>query len=144
MKYNLKNRLDVERFNARCKLLISQECSVELTKMMPNRTKNQNRYLHLILNYFAIETGYSMHETKQVLFKQLVNKDLFVSEFIDKATGEAYVYFKSTTELDTKEMTTSIDRFRNWAVHEGGIYLPAPNEYDYLAQIEIEIDRYNI
>lgn len=38
-------------------------------------------------------------------------------------------------------MTTAIERFRNYSVAQAGIYLPAPNENQFLIHIQQEIER---
>lgn len=58
----------------------------------------------------------------------------------DKYLGEENEY-RSSANLTTAEMTQAIDRFRNWSASECGIYLPSPNEEDFLQSIEVEMDR---
>ena len=43
--------------------------------------------------------------------------------------------------MTTEEMTEAIERFRNWASKEVGIYLPAPHEHELLIQMAIETQR---
>lgn len=43
--------------------------------------------------------------------------------------------------LTTAEMTTAIERFRNWSSAEAGVYLPSPDEQAFLQSIEIEMLR---
>ena len=43
---------------------------------------------------------------------------------------------RSSANLDTKEMTTAIERFRNYASKEAGIYLPSPEDLSQLQEIE--------
>jgi hypothetical protein len=38
-------------------------------------------------------------------------------------------------------MTIAIERFRNWASQEAGVYIPSPNEQDLLIIAEIETER---
>jgi len=38
-------------------------------------------------------------------------------------------------------VSLSIERFRNWASQEAGIYLPSADEYIIIQQMEIEIER---
>jgi hypothetical protein len=40
-------------------------------------------------------------------------------------------------------MTTAIERFRNWSSQEAGVYLPSPDEREFLREIEMEIYRNN-
>ena len=114
---------------------------VELTEKKPRRSNQQNAYLHVILGYFAMETGNTLEWVKQQYFKKLVNADIFIREQEDKWLGSMKV-LRSSADLDSAEMTTAIDRFRNWSSSEAGIYLPSANEEDMLSLMEIEISRY--
>ena len=83
--------------------------------------------------------------TKLEYFKRAANYGLFFGEVVDPLTGEVKIQERSTSTLTTAEMTEAIERFRNWsAMTEAGhpgIYLPEPNERDYLNEIEHEIER---
>ncbi len=140
MKYNLKESISRDRFDRRCKQLIDKGCLVELTEKKPPRSNQQNAYLHLVIGLFAMEYGETIHYAKHNFFKLTVNRDIFISERVNRKTGECREYIRSTTELDTKEMTEAIDRFRTWSSKEVGIYLPAPNETEYLKQIMVEME----
>lgn len=141
MKYNLNNPIDQQRYKERVGSLLEKKCMVELREIKTNRSLSQNRYLHLLIGWFAVEYGETMDYVKQEIFKKLVNKELFKSEFTNRKTGEVREDIKSTSLLDSRELTLAIDRFRNWSSKEAGIYLPQPNETEYLAQVEIEMDR---
>jgi hypothetical protein len=97
--------------------------------------------LHLILGYFAVETGNTLDWVKQQYFKKLVNGEIFIREQDDKYLGKIKV-LRSSADLDSAEMTTAIDRFRNWSSAEAGVYLPSANEDEMLALMEVEIARY--
>ena len=47
--------------------------------------------------------------------------------------------WRSTADLDTKELTTAIDKFRDYSSAEAGIYLPEPKDLAILQDIEIEL-----
>ena len=87
---------------------------------------------------FAMETGNTLEFVKREYFKRLVNPDLFVEHRYDKYLGEIEV-LRSSRDLDTGDMTTAIERFRNWSASEADIYLPAPNEQEFLDSIEREM-----
>jgi hypothetical protein len=142
MKYNLSMRTDQERFKRRCNELYKAGKVVELTST-EKRSLNQNKYLHLILTWFAMETGYSMNFVKVEYFKKLCNPDIFCTERVCKFTGQILTDPKSSADCTTSELTTAIERFRNWSQEAAGIYLPEPNEQDFLQQIEIEASRNN-
>ena len=138
MIYNLSNIIQAERFKKRCNELYDQGKTVELTDKTIRSVK-QNRYLHLILTWFAIETGNTLQDVKVAYFKRLCNKDLFISTKICTLAGEIES-IRSTKDVSKMELTTSIERFRNWA-GENGIYLPSPEEREFLNEIQVEADR---
>lgn len=139
MIYDLSRELDRAQFKERCNLLYRQGALVELTEKRGRRTLKQNSYLHLILSYFALQYGERMEYIKQEFFKRHVNSDLFLREKEGKGIGRYYV-LRSSAELDTKEMTTAIDRFRDWASKEVGVYLPTPDEFGLIGEIEREVE----
>ena len=140
MIFNLNNPYEIDKFKEYVNKLYAQRAIVEVKKKLPNRSLAQNSYLHLILSWFACETGYSLEEVKLDYFKKTCNRDLFVRKKINKK-GNEVTYVRSSSDLDTLEMTTAIDRFRNYASAQAGIYLPSPNESQFLIYIEQEIER---
>ena len=124
--------IDRQRAEKRFAELLEERTKIVLTKKV-RRTLNQNNYLHLILGWFACETGYTLVEAKQIYKEQ--NRDIFRYE------KNGYDFMKSSAELTTVEMTYAIERFRNYSSAEAGIYLPAPNEDKFLEEIELELSR---
>lgn len=141
MIYDLNTEIDRERLTKRITVLFSARKVVEVKVYQPKRTNAQNRYLHAILGEFAMQTGNTLEETKTEYFKKYCNADLFLVRKTLKHIGTIEV-LRSSAELDTAEMTTAIDRFRNWSASEAGIYLPSPDEEAYLAAIEAEMQRH--
>ncbi|WP_314712587.1 hypothetical protein [Prevotella pallens] len=111
-----------------------------MTEKKPRRSLPQNKYLHVILAYFGTQTGNTLEWVKQQYYKKLVNPDLFIREKEDKYLGKIKV-LRSSADLDTAEMSLSIERFRNWAAQEAGIYIPSADEAILIQQMEIEIER---
>lgn len=140
MIYNLSSPLDKANFLLRAKKLAESGKIVELTEKKPRRSLLQNKYLHVILAYFGTQTGNTLEWVKQQYYKKLVNPDLFIREKEDKYLGKIKV-LRSSAELDTAEMSLSIDRFRNWAAQEAGVYIPAADKATLIQQMEIEIER---
>lgn len=140
MIFNLNNPFEHDKFKEYVNKLYSQKVVVEVKKRLPNRSLSQNSYLHLILGWFACETGYSLEEVKLDYFKKTCNRDLFERKKINKQ-GKEITYIRSSTELTTGEMTTAIERFRNYASAQASIYLPAPNESQFLIHIQQEMER---
>ena len=128
MIFNLSNPYEVDKYKEYVNKLFKDRAVVEVKKRLPNRTLAQNSYLHLILSFFACELGCSLDEVKLDYFK--INKQ-----------GNEITYMRSSSELTTGEMTTAIERFRNYSVAQAGIYLPAPNENQFLIHIQQEIER---
>lgn len=114
---------------------------VEVKRKHRQRSTSQNSYLHVLLGYFASEFGYSMEEVKYELFKKKVNPDIFKVERVNKR-GQKITAIRSSRDLDTVEMTTAIERFRNWSSAVAGLYLPAPNEQDALIYAQQQMEQY--
>lgn len=140
MLYDLRNPLDRDRFKRRCNALFKKQGIVDLSEKT-QRSSQQNRYLHLLLGYLAIETCNDMEYVKEVFYKRTANKDLFVRAKEDEILGKVE-YLRSSADLTKEEMTLSIDRLRDWSSQTAGIYLPAANEQDFLASIEYEMSKY--
>lgn len=140
MVYDTSNPLDNANFLLRAKKLAERGKIVELTEKKPRRSLPQNKYLHVILAYFGTQTGNTLEWVKQQYYKKLVNPDLFIREKEDKYLGKIKV-LRSSADLDTCEFSLSIERFRNWAAQEAGIYIPSADEAILIQQMEIEIER---
>lgn len=140
MILDLSNPLHVEQFRTRSAQLISKTAIVELTEKKPQRTTSQNKYLHSLLGYLALETGNTLEWVKQKYYKALVNPDTFIRTKEDAYMGKVK-YLRSSADLTTEEMTLTIERLRNWASSEAGIYLPSADEHRLLEIIDIEIKR---
>ncbi len=140
MIYNTSNPLDKANFLLRAKKLAESGVIVDLTEKKPRRSLPQNKYLHVILAYFGTQTGNTLEWVKQQYYKKLVNPDLFIREKEDKYLGRIKV-LRSSADLDTSEFSLSIERFRNWAAQEAGIYIPSADEAILIQYMEIEIER---
>ena len=141
MIYNLSSQLDVLNARTRLEFLIKRGCIVELTEKKQKRTINQNAYLHLLLGYFASQTGNTLEWVKQQYYKKLCNPDLFIGEREDKFIGRVR-YVRSSADLRTDEMNLSIERFRNWSASEAGIYLPEATSEAEIVALQVEVERY--
>lgn len=140
MIYDTSNPLGKANFLLRAKKLAESGKVIELTEKKPRRSLPQNKYLHVLLAYFGTQTGNTLEWVKQQYYKKLVNPDLFIREKEDKYLGKIKV-LRSSADLDTSEFSLSIEKFRNWASQEAGIYLPSADEYIIIQQMEIEIER---
>jgi hypothetical protein len=141
MIYNLIHDIEKQKARERLEWLISKEKRIDLTELRKTRSLPQNAYLHLLLSYFALEVGETMQFIKQDMFKRKVNPDIFKFERINPKSGKKRIEWKSTADLDTKQMTDAIDRFKNWSLKNTGIRLPEANEQQFLDHIQNEIDQ---
>jgi hypothetical protein len=139
MLLDLNNPFERNKAEMKLKMLIEKKAKIELTEKKPNRTVKQNSYLHAVLTIFAIEYGEKLEYVKQIIFKQLVNPVIFKTEYVNQKSGEIREDWKSTKDLTTAELSTAIERFRNFA-SENGIYIMSAEEYRdnyfYFKQLE--------
>ncbi len=137
--YNTSNPLEKQQFLLRANKLAEGGKIVEMGEKRPQRSLKQNAYLWLILGYWASQTGYTKAEA-EAIYKE-ISKDIY---YIQKEIyGNEVTYIRHTYELNTEEMTTTIERFRNWSAANDAypVYIPAPNESYYFAEMEMEIER---
>lgn len=140
MLYDLGNELSRIQFKRRCNQLYQAGAVVELTEKR-TRSLSQNSYLHVALTYFAKEYGESLEFVKQQFFKKAWNPDLFIRRRQDRLLGDV-PYLRSSADLSKEEMTLAIERFRNHASSDAGIYIPSADEKDLVALMEDEVRRY--
>lgn len=140
MYFDCEKEADVKRLLTRVQYLIDKKKKVDVTEKREKRTLSQNNYLHLILSWFCIETGNTLDFVKQEYFKKLCNSEIFIYEKEDRFLKTVQI-IRSTADIDTKQMTIAIDRFRNWSASEAGIYLPEANEDQFLEYIQQEMQK---
>lgn len=131
MIFNLANPYELDKYKEYVNKLYAKKAIVEVKEKKKNRTLPQNKYLHVILSYYASIQGESTEDVKYKYYKWECNKDIYVQKRVNK-NGIEVERTRSSAELDTKEMSLSIDRFRNWSASVCGIYLPSPQEHDYI------------
>lgn len=141
MKYNLSIPIQAEQAKTRLEHLISKGATVEITQKRLKRSYSQNNYLHLVLAWFAWEYGETKEYVKQEYFKRKVNPDLFLTEYANRKTGEIREALRSSADLNSKEMTMAIQRFRNFAVKEAGIYLPEPSDLAGIQELDNQVSK---
>lgn len=139
MVYDLNTDIDRARFEKRVVALREKRVLVELSEKKPRRTHPQNAYLHLLIGEFAMQTGNTLEWVKQEYFKRHCNAEMFVRRRTDDFTHKEVEVLRSSRDLDTGEMTTAIDRFKQWAAVECGIDLPDAEDKEWLGYIEREM-----
>lgn len=136
MRYNLGATIEVSQAYAYLAQLAEQKAMVDLRKVQPRRSLNQNNYLHLLLGAFGQHFGYTLEEAKSI-YKQL-NADTYVYSKVVRDKSMTFV--RSSADLDKAEMAKSIDVFREWSA-KAGYPLPTATDQEWLRQIENEIER---
>lgn len=139
MVYDLNTDIDRIRYEKRVKSLLDRRTVVELSERKPRRTTPQNAYLHLLIGEFAMQTGNTTEWVKSEYFKRHCNRELFVRKKHDELTKREVEVLRSSRDLDTGEMTTAINRFKEWACAECGIDLPDAEDREWLGYIEREM-----
>ena len=140
MKYITSNDFQAQEAMTRLKYLISKGKIVDITAVNPNRTIKQNSYLHVLIAYFASQTGYTVDYVKREYYKKISNPDIYIRVMHDKILDRDVKYLRSSSDLSTDEMKTSIDRFKNWSANNG-ILLPDPTDSIGMATMEREIEK---
>ena len=141
MIFNSEIELDVKSAKERFQWLVDNKKTFELIEKREKRSIKQNSYLHLLFSWFALQTGYTESEVKQEIFKAHVNTDIFY----EGETGKIIKVhrWRSTADLNSKEMSLSIDRFRDFSAKDLGIYLPTPEDMVSINQMERELSKYS-
>lgn len=139
MIFNSANPFEVQKASEYLDRLASRQCWCELKELKPKRSNKQNSYLHVILGYFAAMYGCSLEEAKIDFYKRACNRELFEVEITNRK-GRTVKILRSSKTLDSREMTLSIERFRNWSSAVAEIYLPSPNEEQFLAYCRQQIE----
>lgn len=116
--------------------LANKDQVIEVKKVSPGRTLNQNSYLHLLIGYLAAEVGEDPAVIKDVY--KMVNKSIYYQEH--SVFGVQFKSPRSSADLSVDEMTATIDNFRKWSA-EQGYPLPAATDKAWLMEIENEIER---
>ncbi len=131
MKFNLKTEL--QKFDFYVDKLRKKDCIVELKQIRKPRTIQANKYLHVLISLFAIETGYNLDEMKIFL-----KRECSFMRYSKLGT----IFLKKSSELDTKELADWITWIRDYAGVQG-FFLPSSEDYHRnWAEIEKEIEQH--
>lgn len=132
MKFNTDNEAEAEEAFDRLSQLVGQHAIVEVTKISPRRSLNQNSYLHLIIAAFGNHFGYTAEEAK-IVYKY-INVDLY------RYKRKELTFWRSSADLTKEDMATSIDRFRAASARQG-YDLPLAIDQEWLRRIENDVER---
>lgn len=132
MKYNTAIKGEKQDAEKYFKKLVDSESLVEIKKISKTRSLRQNSYLHLLLGAFGDHFGYTIEEAK-LIYKE-VNKNIYYYKKKDR------VFIRSSADLDSAEMTKTIDHFREVSASQG-CELPLATDQDWLRSIENMIEQ---
>lgn len=132
MKFNLANQTEAYQAFEHLTNLNGQKVIVSITKVLPKRSLNQNNFLHLLLSAFGANFGWTLAESK-ILYKREINPDLYIYE------KNGTKFLKSSADLNTADMTKSIDRLREYSA-EQGYPLPTAEDAGWLMAIENRVE----
>lgn len=136
MKYNLAGTQEQAQAYAYLAQLAEKKSIVEIKKVSPKRSLNQNSYLHLLLGGFGQHFGYTLEEAKAI-YKEL-NSEIY--KYTREVRGKTHTFYRSSADLTKEEMTKSIDVLREWS-DKAGYPLPTATDQEWLRQIENEIEK---
>lgn len=106
--------------------VLKGEHAVAIKKKRAQRSGMQNRYYwSVVIGYISEETGYTKEEAHQLMGRMFLKYVKSVSD------GTEEVFVRSTTSLNTLEMTEYIESIRTFALTELGTYIPEPGEVVY-------------
>lgn len=140
MIFNGNIESDHKKAHEHLKWLLEKKKRFEIVEKRRIRTDRQNKYLHLILSYFALEVGETLDYIKHEIFKVTINPDIFKTQRVNPKSKKTRIDWRTTVGLDTKEMSVCINRFRNWCLQKAGVYIPEANEYDFLDNIQNQVE----
>lgn len=133
MRYNLSEFKEVVEAKLYLKKLSDDKSVIELKKVSPQRSLKSNSYLHLLLQICASEWGYTLAEIKTI-WKREIAANTFIYFKNDKP------FIRSSADLDSKEMTDSIEQLKKYSA-EQGLELPDPDDEEKLAYYERQIQK---
>ena len=119
MFLDLNNAIDVKKAHSYLLKLLEGKNKIELRKIIPKRTLNLNKYLHICIDIFAIEFGWTASEAK-LLLKRYCNFMVY------EKNGTKFL--KHTSKLDNKECSEFVEWIRNYSANKG-LYIPDAEEY---------------
>lgn len=131
MKYNLAIEAEHKAASIYFGQLMATNSVVEIKKISPRRSLNQNSYLHLIIGAFGNHFGYTLDEAK-IIYKQ-INAGIYSY----KKKGREF--WKSSADLTKEQMADTIDKFMKVSA-ENGCELPLATDTEWLMRIENDME----
>jgi len=130
MLLNLNLDSDISKAQVYFDKLLLDKAKINIKRVNKKRTYSQNRYVHALFQLFAAQFGWTLEESKS---------------FIKFELGYTYnknnhIFLAKTSQMDTKDLSTFVDKLRNYSAAQG-LYLPTAdqfneNQFDYSQEIE--------
>lgn len=99
---------------------------VEIKRYQKKRSNDQNAYIHAVpLKLFSDHTGYTVDEIKEYLCGEFTGWEEYtvMGKIMQRPV-------KTTSQMDTLEMTKFIEFMQWYGSANLNLYIPSPNEWD--------------
>ena len=116
----------------------AKECKfkVEIHKFHPIQTDNQQRYIHFMLNYWAMKNGDTFYSTLHELQEHICPVPFYTGEKDKRGNHK----FKPLTALTTAETSSVIRNFIDYAAMNGTI-IPEPDDKISISYCKRELEQ---
>lgn len=118
----------------------SKHWVVTLARKIKPKTTRQNNYLHFLCQYYATQYGCTASEAKEIHLKRYAAPGIF-REYVENQKGVVIERYRSVATLSAAEISSAIRNFIDWALSQGGIELPEPDDMAFRRHAEKEIER---
>ena len=119
--------------------MVAEKKRIKCENLEP-KSLGQNAYIHLVFAWVAINTGYTKEYVKEVLFKQIVNPQIFVIECVNEKNGEMYNYIRSWATVTKAEADIAISRFIDYCIEKGDLAIPQQDNKQDISYIQDEVN----
>ena len=137
--FNLNSPIAVQNFKSWAIKMVAEKKRIKCEDLEP-KSLGQNAYIHLVFAWVAINTGYTKEYVKQVLFKQIVNPQIFVIECVNEKNGEMYNYIRSWATVTKAEADIAISRFIDYCIEKGDLAIPQQDNKQDISYIQDEVN----
>lgn len=115
MNYDLTTKIGRRKFTRYANHLLKKHRTNVTLEDESAKTIRQNRYLHVLCRILANDIGVSEEYAKDMYFKRLANRDIFLRVSKDPLTGKMQEYTRSICDLTIDEIRIAIQNFVIWA-----------------------------
>ena len=110
---------DLKKAELYFKTMVISKFKIELRRILPCRSLSINKYLHVCIDLYAIEFGYTAEEAKTDLKRRC--KFMIYEKHGTK-------FLKESKKLNNKECSEFVEWIRNYS-SQNGLYIPDAEEY---------------